>query len=465
MKYKPTIGLEIHAELDTKTKMFCRCLNDADETKPNTNVCPLCMGHPGSLPVANKEAIKSVLRTGKALGAKLADYTQFDRKNYFYPDLPKGYQISQYQHPLVEGGELNGVLITRIHLEEDTGSSSHKGDYSYVDYNRSGVPLMELVTEPVISTGVDARKFAEEFQLILRYLGVSDADMEKGQMRIEANISVSDTDEFGTKVEIKNLNSFRAVEQAIDFEIKRQSEALEKGEIIIQETRGWDENKQITFSQRKKESSHDYRYFPEPDLPTLKISEFNFELLIPELPEQKRERFLEDFGLRKDVAETLIQDKKLADYFENIASNFSDSGDAVKLVSNYITSDLLSLMKEKSVGFRDVKISAENFGKLIKLVSEKKITSRVAKDILRTMFEEEGDPIKIVEEKGLEQVSDESVINDLVEQLVKDNPQPVQDYKDGKEPALKFLVGQGMKLTRGSTNPVVLEKALKQRIS
>ena len=273
MEYKPTIGLEIHIELKTRTKMFCNCLNDPEEKHPNINICPICMGHPGTLPVINKEAIKKVLMVGQALKGNIPEYSQFDRKNYFYPDLPKGYQISQYKCPLVIGGELNNVKITRIHLEEDTGRLIHEGNKkSFVDFNRAGVPLMELVTEPVICSGKEARKFAEELQLILRYLEVSNADMEKGQMRIEVNISLSKNNNLGIKVEIKNLNSFRAVEKAIDYEIKRQTEILEKEEKIVQETRGWNENKGITFSQRKKEESHDYRYFPEPDLPILKIS-------------------------------------------------------------------------------------------------------------------------------------------------------------------------------------------------
>ena len=278
-KYIPTIGLEIHAELKTQTKMFCNSKNDPDEERPNVNVCPICMGHPGTLPVINKEAVRHVLKVGVAVSGKLADFTEFDRKNYFYPDIPKGYQISQYKYPLVTGGKLNGVDITRIHLEEDTATSLHEeGDYSLVDFNRAGVPLMELVTEPVIHSAKEAGDFARELQLLLRYLGVSEANMEKGEMRVEANISVIQDSRFknkelGTKVEVKNLNSFKAVERAIEYEVKRHSEILENGGKLFQETRGWDELKQQTYSQRVKEESHDYRYFPDPDLPKLMLNE------------------------------------------------------------------------------------------------------------------------------------------------------------------------------------------------
>jgi len=328
MKYEPTIGLEIHVELKTKTKMFCASLNDPNEKRPNVNVCPVCMGHPGTLPVINQEAVRYVLICGRALNGKLADYSQFDRKNYFYPDLPKGYQISQYKFPLVEGGELeveiknqkSKIKITRIHLEEDAGRLIHAKDEtsSLVDFNRAGVPLMELVTEPCINSGEQARKFAEELQLVLRCLDISDADMEKGQMRVEVNISLAVkpplgglTAKLGTKVEIKNLNSFRSVERVVEYEIKRQTAVLEAGEKVIHETRGWDEDKQKTFSQREKEMAHDYRYFPEPDLPPLKISELGFDLRLPELPEEKRKRFKEKYGLKDEQVEIFVQDISL----------------------------------------------------------------------------------------------------------------------------------------------------------
>src|SRR3989338_7040959 len=339
MPYEPIIGLEIHVELKTKTKMFCVCLNDPEEKHPNVNICPICLGHPGTLPTINKKAVESVLKLGLALNGKIPEISKFDRKNYFYPDLPKGYQISQYDKPLVLGGELDSVRITRIHLEEDTGRLVHetqnmkheaqKNDSgsklhasSYVDFNRAGVPLMELVTEPDIKSGEETVKFAKELQLILRYLEISDADMEKGQMRVEVNISLREnTDgrgledrltQMGTKVEIKNLNSFRAVQEAIDYEIERQGEHLEKSEGIKQETRGWDDINKKTVSQRFKEESHDYRYFPEPDLPPMNLrssQDLNLEKLkieIPELPAQKRKRFEKEYGLTANQVEILI---------------------------------------------------------------------------------------------------------------------------------------------------------------
>src|SRR3989338_3262840 len=306
--------------------MFCNSKNDAHETRPNVNVCPVCLAHPGTLPVINKEAVRHVLRVGLALGAKLADYTEFDRKNYFYPDLPKGYQISQYEYPLVSGGELCGIAITRVHLEEDTASSIHDDETgaTLIDFNRSGMPLMELVTEPVIRSAEQAGKFGRELQLLLRYLDASDADMEQGQMRLEANVSVSDSEKLGTKVEVKNINSFRAMERAIAFEITRQTEVLKRGEKIVQETRGWDDAKQQTFSQRVKEVAADYRYFPDPDLPSLKLSElpeFSKEVLshsLPELPEARRARYA-TWGIKAADAEQFVSYPHLGAFFAEVA--------------------------------------------------------------------------------------------------------------------------------------------------
>jgi aspartyl-tRNA(Asn)/glutamyl-tRNA(Gln) amidotransferase subunit B len=344
MNLIPTIGLEIHVELKTRTKMFCGCLNDPDEKHPDINVCPVCLGHPGTLPAINEEAVKNVLKTGKALNGKIATRSCFDRKNYFYPDLPKGYQISQYKNPLVEGGGLNGVRIRRIHLEEDVGRLIHHGEESFVDFNRAGIPLMELVTEPDITSGKDARDFCEELQLVLRYLDVSDADMEKGQMRCEVNISLN----MGTKAEIKNLNSFRAVEKSIDYEIERQAGLLGKEEEITQETRGWNDEKGKTFSQRKKEEAHDYRYFPEPDLPPLEISNLKFQISnLPELPRQKRERFKKEFNFKNEQIEILVRDKNLSDFFENAVSESKAEGFfSPEIIFNYLSSDLTGLMNE-----------------------------------------------------------------------------------------------------------------------
>jgi aspartyl-tRNA(Asn)/glutamyl-tRNA(Gln) amidotransferase subunit B len=473
-KYKPTIGLEIHAELKTNTKMFCNSKNDPDETKPNTNVCPVCMAHPGALPVINKRAVEYVLRVGKALNGKVADFTEFDRKNYFYPDIPKGYQISQYKYPLVSGGKLNDVDVTRVHLEEDTATSKHdKGDYSLVDFNRAGVPLMELVTEPVVKDAKQASVFARELQLLLRYLCVSDANMEKGEMRIEANISVSDTEEFGTKVEVKNLNSFKIVEKAIDYEIKRQIKAIEKGEEIIQETRGWDDVKGITFSQRIKETSEDYRYFPDPDLPKLKISEIeefqNLEL--PELPWERRKRYKKDFGIKDEDIESYITDESLGEFFEKVVGvlkagfNEESADDRekpdFKLASNYITSDLTGILSTKlETRFPP----AGDFAELVKMAGDGEISSRGAKDILKIMVTEGGTPKEIAEREGLFQKSDEGELKNVIEKIISENEKSVIDYKSGNEKALQFLIGQGMKETKGSANPNVLKKLFEEML-
>ncbi|NCO15546.1 Asp-tRNA(Asn)/Glu-tRNA(Gln) amidotransferase GatCAB subunit B [Candidatus Wolfebacteria bacterium CG18_big_fil_WC_8_21_14_2_50_39_7] len=476
--YSPTIGLEIHIELKTKTKMFCGCLNDADEKHPNINVCPICLAHPGVLPVINKKAVESVLKLGLALNSKIPEISKFDRKNYFYPDLPKGYQISQYDKPLVVGGKLNGVKITRIHLEEDTGRLTHshrqKSSYSLVDFNRAGIPLMELVTEPDIKSGEEAVKFAKELQLILRYLEISDADMEKGQMRVEVNISISDKrqgtsdKELGTKVEIKNLNSFRAVEESIDYEIKRQPEILDKGEEIKQETRGWDDIKKRTVSQRLKEESHDYRYFPEPDLPPLDLTKFNLEELkvsIPELPAQKRARFIKEYGLLANQTEILIEDRGLAQYFEESASELRTKLPIpdYQLLFNYFSSDTRGLMNEQKITVRELNITPENFADLIVLLSKGEISSRSAKDILKEMFLTGLDPRQIIRDKGLTKLSDNTIIEQIVGETIKENPKAVEDYKKGKENALQFLIGQAMAKSKGRGNPEIFRKLFKDK--
>jgi aspartyl-tRNA(Asn)/glutamyl-tRNA(Gln) amidotransferase subunit B len=462
--YKTTIGLEIHAELKTQTKMFCNSKNDPDEERPNVNICPVCMGHPGTLPVINKEAVKHVLKVGIAVHGNLADFTEFDRKNYFYPDIPKGYQISQYKYPLVTGGSLNGIKLTRIHLEEDTARSSHDtGDHSLVDFNRAGLPLMELVTEPVIHSAEEASAFARELQLLLQYIGAGEANMEKGEMRVEANISVSPTDTFGTKVEVKNLNSFKAVEKAIAYEVKRHIELLEDGEKVVQETRGWDETKGITFSQRLKEESHDYRYFPEPDLPKLKISEIpefspeNLRKEIPELPNEKRERYVKEFDLKLEEIELDIT-TDWGEYFESVAKELQGDKKLIKLASNYISSDLIGLVKKNEARWQESKISPLEFVGLIHMVGKNEISSRGAKDILAIMFELGGNPQDIAKKKGLLQQSDEGAIKVVVEKIIALNPKVVEEYKGGKVTSLQFLIGQGMKETKGSANPEILKK-------
>ncbi len=465
-QYYTTIGLEIHAELATESKMFCGCKNDPDETRPNVNICPVCMAHPGTLPVPNKTAIESVVKVGLALGGTVADFTEFDRKNYFYPDIPKGYQISQYKFPIVSGGELAGVKITRVHLEEDTGTSKHdKGDFSLVDYNRAGVPLMELVTEPVIHSPEDAGKFGRELQLTLQYLGVSDANMEKGEMRVELNISVSDNPEkSGTKVEVKNINSFSAMMRAAKYETERMSKLLEEGRggEIVQETRGWDEVKQKTFSQRSKEDSHDYRYFPDPDIPKFYLSKlFDIESLrqgLPELPSQKRLRYKEAFGIKDEDIESYINDANLASWFEDVAK-ILQAKEKIATASNYITSDYIGL-KKKNI---EIKLpTAEHFAELVTLVTEEKISSRAAKDILSIIVINDESPLKIATEKDLFQKNDEGALKDIVQKLIDTHPDIVATYKAGKENAIMSLVGKAIKETNGSANPQVVIKLLKE---
>lgn len=462
--YEPTIGLEIHAELKTATKMFCDSPNDPDEKHPNVNVCPICMGHPGCLPVMNKKAIESVIRVGLAIGGKIAEETKFDRKNYFYPDLPKGYQISQYDKPLVTGGTLNGVRVTRIHLEEDTGTLSHDSEgKTLVDFNRAGVPLMELVTEPDIRSAEQASAFAKELQRILRYLGVSDANMEKGEMRVEVNISMN----MGTKVEVKNINSFKAVEGAVAKETERQTGLLEKGEgeKIKQETRGWDDVKRTTVSQRSKENAHEYRYFPEPDLPAFKTSGFDIERLkaeLPELPEAKRIRFASEYGLSKTQAEFLADDEALAEYYEEAASELKEKSDKADyaLLYNYLTTDLLGLMKGKGFALNEIKIPPEHLAHLVYMISEGKITSRQAKDALLKMFAEGEDPETLLAGQG---AIGGDALTVAIDEAVKENPKAVEDYKNGKEASLQFLIGQVMKKTRGAAKPDELAELLKEK--
>lgn len=475
-KYYTTIGLEIHAEMKTKTKMFCGCKNDPDEETPNTNICPVCMGHPGTLPVINKQAVKNVIKVGHALEGKIADFTEFDRKNYFYPDIPKGYQISQYEYPLVTGGSLNGVAITRVHLEEDTATSKHdeggaNENYSLVDFNRAGVPLMELVTEPVIKSAEEASAFARELQLLLRYLDVSEANMEKGEMRVEANISISpDPEKFGTKVEVKNLNSFKSAERAIIYELKRHEELLEKGEKIVQETRGFDENSGKTFSQRSKEDSHDYRYFPDPDLPKLYISEiaeFSKEKImaeIPELPKVKRERYVKEYGIKNEDVEVFVQNKTLADFFEGAIENFCDDKVCVKLASNYIVSDLSGLMKAENISIPG-HLFPSSFGKLIGLVKEGKLSSRGAKDTLAVLFKDGGEPEEIAEKNRWILKNDPEALKKILEQIISENQNVISEYKSGKESVLNALVGKAMKASGGSYSPQTIKETLVKLIS
>lgn len=460
MEYQPTIGLEVHAELKTRTKMFCDSLNDPEEHRPNVNVCPVCLGHPGTLPVANKQAIEHVIKVGLALGGKVNATTKFDRKNYFYPDLPKGYQISQYDQPIVTGGELLGISITRVHLEEDTANLVHANGATLVDYNRAGVPLMELVTEPDFRSAEQVAAFARELQLILRYLGVSDANMEKGEMRIEANVSLN----MGTKVELKNINSFKAVHDAVIYELARQEEVYVGGGKITQETRGWDEAKQKTVSQRSKEEAHDYRYFPEPDLPPFETSAFDIDGLkasLPELPAARRSRLIKEYGLDVAQADGLIVEKAFAEYFESAVSEFKElDGKDPRLVLNYLMSDLKGLVNLGGDGL--ARIAPEHFAHLVRLMEEGKFTSRNAKDLLKKMFEGGEDPEEILKSNEFEAISDTDEIRHAVEAVVTENPAAIADYRKGKIASMQFLIGKAMKTLNGRARPDILKNIFEE---
>ncbi|MAZ30029.1 Asp-tRNA(Asn)/Glu-tRNA(Gln) amidotransferase GatCAB subunit B [bacterium] len=470
-EYTTTIGIEVHAELTTNSKMFCGCKNDPHAAEANTHVCPVCMAHPGTLPTVNEAAIKKVRLVGEAIGATLTDFSEFDRKNYFYPDIPKAYQISQYAYPLVTGGEIAGVAITRIHLEEDTARSQHdQGAGSLVDFNRAGVPLMELVTEPVVHSAEEAGQFARELQLLLRTLGVSHANMEKGEMRVEANISVSKSDELGTKVEVKNLNSFKTMEAAIAFETKRQIELLESGRDVTQETRGWDEAKSKTFSQRSKESANDYRYFPDPDIPKYEfknVEEMTSSRLaenMPVLPHQIRNKY-RDLGILKEQSEVILQSSRLQPYFWSVVDEMgSGDAEAVRLAANYVSSDVLSLLQQDT----EASLSSETvpqYVSLIELLAAGTINSRTAKDLLPEVVFDGIDPEVVAKERGLTQQNSAGSLQPLVEQIITENESVVSDVKTGNEKAIKFLVGQGMKLSKGTANPQLLEQLLKDSIA
>jgi len=468
-EYKLTIGLEVHAELKTNTKMFCDSKNDPNEREPNVHVCPVCMAHPGTLPVINKKAVEHVCRVGAAVGGVIADFTEFDRKNYFYPDIPKGYQISQYKYPLVSGGSLNGVELTRIHLEEDTARSTHKGDESFVDFNRAGIPLMELVTEPVIHSAEQAAAFAKELQLLLRTLGVSDANLEKGEMRIEANVSVSKTGEVGTNyVEVKNIASFKSVERAITYEAARQEKLLESGGVLVKETRGWDDAKQETFSQRLKEFAAEYRYFPEPDLPKLELSsipELSIDALkaaLPELPWERRARY-EALDMKEEDVVYLVSTLERGIFFDAVVEALNDAKKIQRAV-NYLTSDVAGFYKEHSDVVEFENLSPEAFSELIEMIFADEVSSRGAKDILKVLLDTGGEPRVIAKEKNLFQVQDTESLKAVVKEIISEHSAVVEEYKSGKEASLQFLVGQGMKKTGGSANPGVLKEVILNEI-
>jgi aspartyl-tRNA(Asn)/glutamyl-tRNA(Gln) amidotransferase subunit B len=476
VKYYPVIGLEIHAEMKTNTKMWCACKNEPDVDEPNVNICPVCMAHPGTLPVPNKQAIQNVIKMGIACGSTIANYTEFDRKNYFYPDIPKGYQISQYKYPLVSGGSVAGVELTRIHLEEDTATSQHdKDDATLINFNRAGVPLMELVTEPVIHDSETAVAFAKEVQLMLKYLDISNADIEKGHMRLEANVSITtDPNKFGTKVEVKNIGSFKSLERAIEFEFKRHIKCLQTGERIVQETRGFDEASGTTKSQRSKENAEDYRYFPDPDISKLMVAEDEFlksefvSKSIPELPNQRRARY-EKLGLKKESGELFVTQPIWGNYFDAVGAP-----PFLTIAANYIGSDLVGLLKNFTENEETLKSKLPNpeyIKELCQMIAEEKLASRGAKDLLAILVKNkeagiEESAVKIATDKNLLQISDATTLTPMVETIIADekNAKSIADYKAGKEQALMALVGQVIRNTSGRANPTVTKNIFVEKL-
>ena len=478
MNYEPVIGLEVHAELSTKSKMFCGCaVVDSVSAPPNTAVCPVCSGMPGTLPVVNQMAVEYGMRVALALGCTVNLVSIFARKNYFYPDLPKGYQISQYEHPLAEHGKLviktsqgeKIIRVLRVHLEEDTGKLTHIDGGSLVDLNRAGVPLLEIVSEPDMRSVEEARAYAEALREILRYLEVNSGDMEKGVIRFEANISVREkgSDALNTRVEIKNLNSFRALERASAFEIERQSKLVASGGEVEQETLGWNETEETTYSQRSKEDAHDYRYFPEPDLPPLVIDESWLERVraeLPELPREKRQRFIADYSLTEYDANVLTAEKAIAEYFEQAVNQKSLIVNP-KSIANWMTGDLFSLMNQANVTIADLKVRPDALAELVEVVSAGEINQSTGKTVLSEMFQSGKSAPEIVEARGLKQVSDENLIADLVKQVLDENPEQVESFKAGKETVVNWLFGQVMRKAQGKANPSVVRTELSRQLS
>lgn len=500
MKYDLIIGLEIHTALKTASKMFCACDNALSE-KPNTTVCPICLGHPGTLPLANKQAVAWTVRLGLALGAKINRRSKFDRKNYFYPDLPKGYQISQYDLPFAYGGSLEAndrsIAITRVHLEEDTGKLTHpdKADYSLVDFNRAGTPLVEMVTEPVIPDAATAKAFCQRYQQLLRYLDISNADMEKGEMRCEANVSLQAKGSWryvkgeivpkgnarlNPKVEVKNINSFKSLEKAIEFEMKRQSEVLEAGGAITAETRGWNDAKNGTVSQRAKETSADYRYFPEPDIPPVVIDDAWFAEIkasLGELPAAKEARFRSEYNLSEYDARTLVLDEALAGFFEHVMSELRADIEAAddswerqdttlaKLTANWLLNEYSKLLKEKNQQPSDCPVTAEHLADLILLLHKGNINSSAGQQILAAMFKQDGEPAAIMRNLGLEQLDDEAMLVAAIIEVISEKPAQAAEYRSGKTALLQFFIGQVMAKTKGRANPEKLKDLLIKALS
>lgn len=474
MSYEPVIGLEVHVQLKTKSKVFCGCTTEFGGA-PNTQTCPVCLGFPGTLPVLNQRALSGTIRVALALNCSISQKMQFHRKNYFYPDLPKNYQISQYDEPLsyngyskikIDGAEKT-IKIKRVHLEEDTGKLMHEEgeNSSLIDFNRSGIPLLEIVSEPDINSSDEAYRYLTILKSILQYLEVSDCDMEKGSLRCDANISVRKRGEsiLGTKAEIKNMNSFKGVKAALEYEFERQVKILESGKKLIQETRLWDPERGITQSMRSKEEAHDYRYFPEPDLVPYILPEGLIDMekkALPELPEARKARFIKTYGLPEYDADVLTQDKELADFYEDCTKYYGKP----KVISNWIMGDVLGYLNAKATQLKDIKLTSQNLAGLLKEIDSGKISGKMAKDILVEMLEAGKDARKIIEEKGLVQISDEVQLESFADEVIAENKKTVEDYLKGKENAIMFLVGQVMKKTKGRANPAVINEILKRKL-
>ena len=473
MSYETTIGLEVHVQLKTRTKMFCGCATGYGEP-PNTLVCPVCLGYPGAMPVMNREAIRLTVISGLMLGCQIAHWSKFDRKSYFYPDMPKNYQISQYDKPLCEGGgvtinledgTVKTIGLTRIHLEEDVGKNTHFGSSSGVDFNRAGHPLMEIVTEPDISSPEEAYAFLQALKQILLYAGVSDCNLEEGNMRCDVNVSMrpKGQQELGTKAELKNLNTFKGVFHALQYEQERQSDLLSRGERVIQETRRWDPDRGETSSMRTKEDAHDYRYFPEPDLLPVVLAEGQiaaWRATLPEAPRMRRARFVQDFGLPEYDAGVLAADREIADFFEAAVQ----AGGSAKSASNWIMTDVLRVISETGARIADLPLTADALGLLTKLVESGAVNSTGAKKIFDVLVEKGGDPGQLLEDLGLAQVSDSGALEKMVDEAIADNPKSVADYRNGKAAAAQFLMGQVMRLSRGKANPPMVLEMLKQKL-
>ncbi|WP_302483461.1 Asp-tRNA(Asn)/Glu-tRNA(Gln) amidotransferase subunit GatB [uncultured Dialister sp.] len=478
MKYEAVIGLEVHTELQTKTKIFCSCRTSFG-ADPNTNVCPVCLGLPGVLPVLNKKVLEYAVRAGLALNCEISRFSKFDRKNYYYPDLPKNFQTSQFDLPICEHGyldvEVEGekrrIRITRAHMEEDAGKLVHHGtsitdsDYSLVDYNRTGTPLLEIVSEPDMRSAKEAVAYMEKMRAILQYVGISDCRMEEGSLRCDANVSVRPVGqkELGTKTEIKNINSFKGVEKAIEYEAMRQAELLEDGGKVVQETRTWDEKEGVTKSMRTKEEANDYRYFPEPDLVPFTVSDEYIENIrksLPELPDARKERYMKEFGLSSEDAVFMTNDKATADYFEAAV----EAGADPKACVNWLMGEFASQLSTDGIEIAKAPVSAENLAALLKLISKGTISGKIAKKVFATMWKEGGNPEEIVKAQGLVQISDTAELSKLVDEVVGKNPKAVEDFKAGKKKAVGALVGQIMKATKGKANPRVINELLNKKL-